>query len=129
MFCSHPCRQTFATEGAQTPFFETGPAALAYLRAKGEDPAHGGEVGLRRGRTNAKHAMDRDAWEAEHGDWTEERKSFEATILQKLAQKSLVEIMSATGLSRRYAALIRKGERVPHPVHFESLMNLVNPIR
>jgi hypothetical protein len=30
-------------------------------------------------------------------------------------------LMDATGLSQRYCWLIRRGERVPHPRHWEAL--------
>lgn len=64
-------------------------------------------------------------WEAEHGDGNAERERFVAEILPKLVDIPLSRIVEATGFSLRYAALVRDGEYVPHPVHHVSLDLLV----
>jgi hypothetical protein len=45
----------------------------------------------------------------------------------KLRSVSLLETMQATGLSRTYCGMIRRGVRVPHPRHWEALRELVRP--
>ncbi len=47
-------------------------------------------------------------------------------IKPKLKTVSLLETMHATGLSRTYCGMIRRGVRVPHPRHCEALRGLVN---
>ena len=37
--------------------------------------------------------------------------------------------MKATGLSKRYASLIRRGVVTPHPMHFDALIDLVGVSR
>ncbi len=50
---------------------------------------------------------------------------FEKEIGPKLGNVSLAETMRATGLSRTYCGMIRRGVRVPHPRHWEALRALV----
>ena len=47
-------------------------------------------------------------------------------IRPKLKTVSLLETMRATGLSRTYCGMIRRGVRVPHPRHWEALRELVS---
>ena len=49
---------------------------------------------------------------------------FEEEIRPKLKTVSLLETMRATGLSRTYCGMIRRGVRVPHPRHWEALRKL-----
>ena len=55
-----------------------------------------------------------------------DRATFIQEIAPKLANVALVEMMDATGLSRPYCAMIRRGERVPHARHWEPLRALVS---
>ncbi len=50
---------------------------------------------------------------------------FEREIGPKLKTASLLETMRATGLSRTYCGMIRRGVRIPHPRHWEALRDLV----
>jgi hypothetical protein len=52
---------------------------------------------------------------------------FEKEIGPKLKTVSLLETMQATGLSRTYCGMIRRGVRIPHPRHWEALRELVRP--
>ncbi len=47
-------------------------------------------------------------------------------IRPKLKTVSLLETMQATGLSRTYCGMIRRGVRVPQPRHWEALRILVD---
>ncbi len=125
LFCSDACRDAHKKEVGLPKFAASGPAALAELRANGQDPSHGGEVGKARGRSNARRAAERAAWEAEHGDGMAERMRFKAEILPKLADVSINRIKAATGLSLRYCSLVRRGMCVPHPVHYRTLESLL----
>ena len=52
---------------------------------------------------------------------------FRREILPSLAEVPLGALMVATGLSKRYVWLIRKGGYVPHPRHWEALGRLARP--
>ncbi len=106
-----------------TIFASAGPGALARRRTEGIDPAHGGEAGRAKGRRNAAHAVANAAWEAEHGsDWDPEE--YRQDNLPGLQDVPLSMMMEATGLSLRYCSLMRRGEEVPHPRHWEALADL-----
>jgi len=55
-----------------------------------------------------------------------ERERFLREILRRLAGVKLSQIQNAIGCSVRYASLIRRGERLPHPMHFKALAALVS---
>ena len=46
----------------------------------------------------------------------------------KLKTVSLLVTMRATGLSRTYCGMIRRGVRVPHPRHWEAFRGLVRTL-
>ena len=52
---------------------------------------------------------------------------FEREIRPKLKTVSLLETLRATGLSRTYCGMIRRGVRIPHPRDWEALRELVRP--
>lgn len=106
-------------------FATSGPAALAKLRSEGNDPSHGGDVGKKRGKSNAKRAAERAGWEAKHGDGAAERERFSSEILPRLAGAPLSRIVESTGLSPRYASLIRRGLYTTHPLRYDVLRELV----
>lgn len=102
-------------------FATSGPAALAKLRSEGNDPSHGGEVGDKRGHSNAKRAAERAGWEAGHAGGAAERERLEQEVLPTLAEVPLSRIVEATGISLRYASIIRRGLYIPHPLHYDAL--------
>jgi len=55
--------------------------------------------------------------DAGEGAGVPEDQEFALNILPKLAAVRLVDLMQATGLSRRYCWLIKTGQKVPHPRH------------
>jgi CRISPR-associated endonuclease Cas1 len=97
---------------------------LRARRQAGDDPAHGGEAARRRGRRNAVTLRANVAWERRHTD-TFDPRIFATEIRPKLQAVSLAAMMRATGLSRPYCAMIRRGARVPHARHWEALQGLV----
>jgi hypothetical protein len=107
-------------------FAMSGPEALAKRRAQGIDPAHGGKAKDKRAASQSKRARERAEWEAIHGDGKSEREQFIREIQPKLAGIPLRRIADATGFSLRYASLVRDGAYVPHPVHYQALLKLVD---
>ena len=97
------------------------------MRAEGRDPAHGGKAARRRGAKNSQRARERAEWERRHADTELDaaKEQFQQKTLPKLAGSTLGDIVKATGLSKRYASLIRRGVVTPHPMHFDALRNLV----
>ncbi|MCX6071369.1 MAG: hypothetical protein NTU91_11010 [Chloroflexi bacterium] len=100
-------------------------ARLSKLRAEGADPSHGGEVGRKRGASNARRAHERSKWKELGLDVDQEKERFKRDILPRLQDVPLSRIMKATGFSRRYASLARRGLYTPHPVHYDALVTLV----
>lgn len=88
------------------------------------DPAHGGEAGRRRGERNAAKLRANAAWKRRNPGVVEPD-TYTREIGPKLGAISLAVLMKATGLSRPYCAMIRRGARVPHPRHWEALRVLV----
>jgi hypothetical protein len=95
---------------------------LADLRAQGHDPAHGGDPARRRGRTNAHHVAANIAWEQVNP--RPDAEEFRRDILPRLQHCTPQQIADATGLTRPYSALIRKGAYTPHPRHWQTLRTL-----
>ena len=94
-------------------------ARLATLRADGEDPAHGGDAARRRGSTNAAHCAQAAAWE--QANPRPDPETFRRDILPGLQHCSPQRMAEATGLSRPYCTLIRRGTYTPHPRHWKGL--------
>jgi hypothetical protein len=88
-----------------------------------DDPAHGGEAARRRGERNAAVLRANVAWERSQTE-AFDADTFTRDIRPKLQGASLAAMMRATGLSRPYCAMIRRGARVPHARHWEALRAL-----
>jgi hypothetical protein len=106
-------------------FAKSGVQVLARLRGEGRDPSHGGEVGRKRGASNVRRAHERSKWKELGLDVNQEKERFKRDILPRLQGVPLSRIMKATGFSRRYASLARRGLYTPHPVHYDALATLV----
>jgi len=126
-FCSKGCWKKHNKEVVVPKLAEAGPENLARLREEGKDPSHGGEAGRKRGRSIAHRAKERAEWETNHTgmDLDHEKNRFKDEILPLLNGFSLSEIMQATGLSKRYVSIIRKGQYTPHPMHYQKLEKLI----
>ena len=98
---------------------------LRERRLAGSDPAHGGRAAKLRGKRNSVKLRANAEWERSQAE-TLDRAIFEIEISPKLKTVSLLETMRATGLSRTYCGMIRRGVRVPHPRHWEALRELVS---
>jgi hypothetical protein len=100
-------------------FAESGPEALAALRTRGADPAHGGQAARRRSETMRRHHR-----EATETDEPADPGLFAREILPLIQNVPLRRLSRETGLSLRYVSLIRRGERVPHPRHWDAFRTL-----
>ncbi len=99
---------------------------LRARRLAGKDPAHGGTAAKLRGQRNSVKLLANSEWErSQKGEL--DPAIFEKEIGPKLKTISLLETMRATGLSRTYCGMIRRGVRIPHPRHWEALQGLVRP--
>jgi hypothetical protein len=103
-------------------FSSSGPEALARMRSDGEDPISRPEAKKRLGQANARRREETAAWDAEHD--RPDPEIFRREILPGLAEVPLGAMMRATGLSKRYVWLIRRGGYVPHPRHWSALRTL-----
>jgi len=83
-------------------------------------PAHGKGAAQKRGARNAQHVRDAAQWNRAHGA-TSSPADFVRDILPRLQAVPLSAISKATGLSRGYASMIRRGLYAPHPRHWEAL--------
>lgn len=97
--------------------------ALARLRQAGLDPAHGGEVGKRRGRKAAAHQGEIARWKPP-AEAAFDREQFVDSVAPGLRHRRIAELVEATGLSEHYCSLIRLGKRVPHARHWDALSAL-----
>jgi hypothetical protein len=75
----------------------------------------------------------RAEWKAANGNpdpaqLRELSEQYRNEVLPRLSNVSLSRIMTATGWSVRYSSLVRRGEKIPHPMHFGALERVsVNP--
>lgn len=111
-FCDD-CLPEIRTEA----FKEAGPAALARLAAEGRDPSHGGDAGRKRGSRVSDQLRASHSWS---GSSVVDPGEFRREILPLIRDVPLSRLVEATGLSLRYCSMIRRGERVPHPRHWNA---------
>lgn len=101
-----------------------GPATLARMRAEGKDP-------LQRPSTKAKlrEARLRRIEEARQSVQSPvsppQLEEYRREVLPGLRGIPVRKLAAATGLSRPYCSEIRRGMKIPHPRHWESLRALL----
>jgi hypothetical protein len=61
-------------------------------------------------------------WDEQHGKLVD-LSAFQRDILPLIQGVPLSRLQRATGLSLRYVSLIRRGERTPHPRHWQALLS------
>lgn len=118
-----PARLPQIREEQGTAFAVAGPTTLAARRAAGTDPAHGGDAGKSRGHRNAKHHAAVVAWEHEEIE-KPKPEQFTRTILPMLQGVPLSKMAKATGLTEGYCSFVRRGLKVPHRRHWQTLAKL-----
>jgi CRISPR-associated endonuclease Cas1 len=91
----------------------------------GRIKTHGAAAQARRGATQVKQRLALRNWNPEsQPKWLSED-VFRARIRPLLAQIEVPIIAKSIDVSKPYATSIRRGERLPHPRHWERLANLV----
>ncbi|MCK4692572.1 MAG: hypothetical protein KAT23_03020 [Anaerolineales bacterium] len=110
-----------------TKFTLAGPASLRRRRSRADDPAHGGAAAIKRAASNRHRAANRKAWETAHtpAQADQARSPFTIEILPALAPLTITRISRETGLSLRYASLIRSGQCTPHPCLYPAFDQLL----
>jgi hypothetical protein len=98
-------------------------ATLEALRRQGSDPSHGGEAASKRARTLARRREEAKAFEAILEELPP-REVFIREILPTLQTIGVRAMAEATGLTRSYCSMIRRGLYVPHARHWEALRRL-----
>lgn len=99
-------------------FYGSAHEALREARDLGNDPAHGGEAGRKRGRAVSGWHAEARSWEA--GNEAPDPSEF-TDLLAALKNVPIAAIQDATGLSAGYCSQIRRGLRTPHPMHWSRL--------
>jgi hypothetical protein len=94
---------------------------LAKLRAEGDNPAATDEVIGWIAKTQNGHRKAQVAWEREHEGRVFDPEDFRLQILTGLQDVRTIDLSRLTGLSVPYCSLIKKGERVSHPMHWRAL--------
>ena len=90
-------------------------------KAEGADPTHGAAAAASRAQTNITRKQQAREWDEQHGKLVD-LSAFQRNILPLIENIPLSRLQRATGLSLRYVSLIRRGEKVPHPRHWQALL-------
>jgi CRISPR-associated endonuclease Cas1 len=106
---------------------EAATRALAEMRAAGRDPAHGGEAARKRAAALSRRREEMKQFEG-RGNAVPSREVFEQKILPGLQSVTIPSMVRATGLSRSYCSMIRRGLYVPHARHWEALTCLADQV-
>ncbi|MFL5761362.1 MAG: hypothetical protein ACJ789_16700 [Thermomicrobiales bacterium] len=94
------------------------------MRSEGNDPAHTHEAESKRSASQRSQMHLNQAWEATNPTPMTEA-DYRALVLPQLRKVRLSEIRRAVGISKGYAAQLKKGDLVPHPRLREALNTLV----
>ena len=100
---------------------------LTQMRASGDDPARTPEAVAKRVAAHAEQRKKALAWDA-NNPGPHNSDAFRRDVLPALANITLPQMMKATGLSSAYCWRIRRGERIPHPMHWEPLLQLARGV-
>jgi len=118
-----PCTDDARSQRLAT-FAAAGRRRAAELRSAGTTPdAVRSFERMRIGERNSDLVAAARAWQATH-QWPAPG-TFERDVRPRLEGVSAAAIARATGLSRGYCQLIKRGEAVPHPMWWETLQTLV----
>jgi hypothetical protein len=117
------CLPHYQREQYQHAFHGSCLAAIEEKKAVGADPTHGATAAARRAGTNVTRKREARKWDEQHGKLVD-LSAFQRDILPLIQEIPLSRLQQATGLSLRYVSLIRRGERTPHPRHWEAFSRL-----
>lgn len=116
------CLPHYQREQYQDAFHGSGLAEIETKKTAGVDPTHGQEAAARRAEANIIRKREAREWDEQHGKLID-LSAFERDILPLIQGVPLSRLQRATGLSLRYVSLIRRGERTPHPRHWQALLD------
>jgi hypothetical protein len=116
------CLPHYQREQYATAFRGSGLDAIERSKATGEDPTHNAKAASRRAASNIERKRQAREWDDLYGKLTD-LSAFQREILPLIQGVPLSRLQLATGLSLRYVSLIRRGERTPHPRHWEALFD------
>jgi CRISPR-associated endonuclease Cas1 len=114
------CLPHYQREQYAEAFHGSGLQAIERRKQEGRDPTHGEVAGQRRATSNVQRKSEVREWDDRYGKLTD-LSAFEREILPLIRRVPLSRLVRETGLSLRYVSLIRRGERTPHPRHWEHL--------
>jgi hypothetical protein len=115
------CLPHYRREQYEKAFHGSGLAAIETSKSAGKDHTHGEQPAARRAETNIIRKREAREWDERHGKLVD-LSAFQRDILPLIQNVPLSQLQQATGLSLRYVSLIRRGERTPHPRHWEPLL-------
>lgn len=125
LFCEHclPDRRQEVQRSNGKAFRSAGPAKIAKLRSKGEDPTQTRDSEARRRATASEQRQAVVAW---RDDGSLDSVDFKRDILPKLQGLSVRAIAEAMGSSLSHASKVRNGHLVPHKRHWMPLAALAS---
>lgn len=112
----------FGPGGLAEAFHGSGITAIEQKKASGLDPTHGARAASRRSEANITRKREAREWDEQHGKLVDPF-AFQREILPLIQGISLSRLQRVTGLSLRYVSLIRRGERTPHPRHWQRFLS------
>lgn len=118
------CLPHYQREQYEQAFHGSGLAAIEQRKAVGTDPTHGATAAARRAESNVTRKREAREWEKQHGTLVD-LSAFQREVLPLIQNVPLSHLQRATGLSLRYVSLIRRGQRDPHPRHWQAFVNAV----
>ena len=118
--CGNPTRGLYCDNCRPDVFREAGRRSAAIRAEAGESQ----KTRAKRAAANSRRREENLRWEKSHK--RPHPDIFHSTILPGLADVTLSAMVKATGLSKPYCSLIRRGEFVPHPRHWNALTDLAS---
>jgi len=109
-------------------FVPSGIAKLREMRDAGVDPVRTPQARRKAGESRRRRHAERTEWEGKHPE-RPDPESFRTTILPGIQNVPVRRLARVTGLSIHYCALVRRGDRVPHPMWWEAFASLGEPSR
>jgi hypothetical protein len=113
------CLPRYQREQYAHAFHGAGLKAIDERKRCGHDPTHGDRATERRAATNVRREDEVREWDDQFGKLTD-LSAFAREVLPLIQDIPLSRLQQATGLSLRYVSLIRRGERIPHPRHWDA---------
>jgi CRISPR-associated endonuclease Cas1 len=98
---------------------------MAKISVAGREKTLGPRAQGFRAETQRRHAAAQRAWDpASHPAWLDEN-TYRTKIQPRLMDISTSRVASTLGVSWAYASVVRKGQKIPHPCHWQKLAELV----